>query len=216
MTLSGETTNVRLRAATPSKFDFVGGHLAIDFVNTGAHQGADSVERLVDFGDLVAWLSEAGVLPLETAQTLRTDNMGTREARRVLNEARAFRATLGQLLERGYAHRTIGPSIVGHINGLLNECQCRRHIVPRDGGFAITVLHRFQRPADLLMPLANAAADVLASLDLSMIKRCKNDECMLFFYDTSKNHSRAWCSMQICGNRKKAAAHYRRLKAFAS
>jgi predicted RNA-binding Zn ribbon-like protein len=35
---------------------------------------------------------------------------------------------------------------------------------------------------------------------------------VLFFYDTTKNHARHWCSMTICGNRSKVAAHYRRLR----
>ncbi|MDQ2680100.1 MAG: CGNR zinc finger domain-containing protein [Candidatus Eremiobacteraeota bacterium] len=33
----------------------------------------------------------------------------------------------------------------------------------------------------------------------------------MFFVDTSKNRTRAWC-MKACGNRAKAAAHYRRSK----
>jgi predicted RNA-binding Zn ribbon-like protein len=35
---------------------------------------------------------------------------------------------------------------------------------------------------------------------------------VLFFYDTTKNHARRWCSMAFCGNRHKVAAHYRRLR----
>jgi predicted RNA-binding Zn ribbon-like protein len=33
---------------------------------------------------------------------------------------------------------------------------------------------------------------------------------VLLFYDTTKNHARHWCSMSLCGNRHKVAAHYRR------
>ncbi|HNJ42487.1 MAG TPA: CGNR zinc finger domain-containing protein [Acidobacteriota bacterium] len=33
---------------------------------------------------------------------------------------------------------------------------------------------------------------------------------MIYFYDTTKNHTWRWCSMSLCGNRAKAAAHYRR------
>jgi predicted RNA-binding Zn ribbon-like protein len=34
----------------------------------------------------------------------------------------------------------------------------------------------------------------------------------LYFYDTTKNHTRRWCSMTGCGNRAKAAAFYERKK----
>jgi predicted RNA-binding Zn ribbon-like protein len=35
----------------------------------------------------------------------------------------------------------------------------------------------------------------------------------MVFYDTTKNHQRRWCSMEICGNRHKAALHRKKKKA---
>ncbi len=40
------------------------------------------------------------------------------------------------------------------------------------------------------------------------IRQCAHPECVLFFYDTSKNGTRRWHSMATCGNRTKAARHY--------
>ena len=48
--------------------------------------------------------------------------------------------------------------------------------------------------------------------DLSLVKACQNPQCVLFFYDTTKNHARRWCSMAACGNRAKVAAHYQRAR----
>lgn len=42
------------------------------------------------------------------------------------------------------------------------------------------------------------------------IRGCANPECILHFYDTSKNGTRRWCSMAACGNRAKASRHYAR------
>jgi predicted RNA-binding Zn ribbon-like protein len=61
-----------------------------------------------------------------------------------------------------------------------------------------------------IVPLAESAADFLLSAIPSLLKKCENPSCVLHFYDTSKNHARRWCSMSGCGNRMKAAAHYRR------
>jgi len=36
------------------------------------------------------------------------------------------------------------------------------------------------------------------------LKACRCDKCRWAFFDVSKNHSRVWCSMEICGNRAKA------------
>jgi predicted RNA-binding Zn ribbon-like protein len=50
-----------------------------------------------------------------------------------------------------------------------------------------------------------AAASRLAVLDQwERVKICPADDCRWAFYDRSRNHSRTWCSMQICGNREKA------------
>ncbi|MET8798988.1 CGNR zinc finger domain-containing protein [Nocardia sp. NPDC004568] len=42
------------------------------------------------------------------------------------------------------------------------------------------------------------------------IRRCAHPDCVLFFYDTSKNGTRRWHSMATCGNRAKAARHHAR------
>ena len=45
------------------------------------------------------------------------------------------------------------------------------------------------------------------------LKICNSDTCAWVFYDNSKNQSRAWCSMRICGNRAKARSYRRRATA---
>jgi hypothetical protein len=42
------------------------------------------------------------------------------------------------------------------------------------------------------------------------MKACRADDCRWAFLDTSKNRSRAWCSMDSCGNRAKVHAYRRR------
>jgi predicted RNA-binding Zn ribbon-like protein len=38
------------------------------------------------------------------------------------------------------------------------------------------------------------------------LKVCPADDCLWAFYDFSRNHSRTWCDMRVCGNRAKARA----------
>ncbi|MEU5878569.1 CGNR zinc finger domain-containing protein [Spirillospora sp. NPDC047279] len=42
------------------------------------------------------------------------------------------------------------------------------------------------------------------------IRECANPECVLWFYDVTKNGQRRWCSMEVCGNRAKAARFQQR------
>jgi len=58
--------------------------------------------------------------------------------------------------------------------------------------------------------LAAAAAKVAIEERIDRVKICPADNCLWAFYDTSRNRSRQWCSMQVCGNRAKARAHRER------
>jgi hypothetical protein len=59
-----------------------------------------------------------------------------------------------------------------------------------------------------------AAASRLAVLgDWDRIKICPADDCRWAFFDRSRNHSRTWCSMRVCGNREKARAWRERARA---
>jgi predicted RNA-binding Zn ribbon-like protein len=58
-----------------------------------------------------------------------------------------------------------------------------------------------------------AAASRLAVLgEWERVKICPADECQWAFFDRSRNRSRTWCSMQVCGNREKARAWRERAK----
>ena len=58
--------------------------------------------------------------------------------------------------------------------------------------------------------IAAAAAKVAIERRLDRVKICPADDCRWAFYDTSRNRSRQWCSMEVCGNRAKARAHRER------
>jgi predicted RNA-binding Zn ribbon-like protein len=69
------------------------------------------------------------------------------------------------------------------------------------------------RPEDVLAPVALAAARSLVHDDRDLLRKCDNPRCILFFYDTTKNHGRRWCSMDLCGNRAKVSAFHQRRRA---
>ncbi|GAA1528021.1 CGNR zinc finger domain-containing protein [Actinomadura kijaniata] len=78
-----------------------------------------------------------------------------------------------------------------------------RRPVLRDGEPAVETL--VDDPAWL--PAWTAAADLvrLYAQRPDRVRKCANPECVLWFHDVSKNGSRRWCSMEICGNRAKTA-----------
>ncbi|KZZ84386.1 CGNR zinc finger domain-containing protein [Bacillus sp. SJS] len=52
----------------------------------------------------------------------------------------------------------------------------------------------------------------LNSTPAHRVRKCEHQECQLYFVDTSKSGKRRWCSMELCGNRQKAADFYARKK----
>ncbi|WP_432116094.1 CGNR zinc finger domain-containing protein [Streptomyces sp. S1] len=58
---------------------------------------------------------------------------------------------------------------------------------------------------------ARAHLDLLRTAP-DRIRACAHEACILHFFDTSRNGTRRWCSMAVCGNRAKASRHYARAK----
>ena len=74
----------------------------------------------------------------------------------------------------------------------------------------------FARPAEegvsaLFARLLAAVADIQCAGTWERLKACAAEDCQWAFYDTSRNRSRTWCSMEVCGNRAKTRAYRARL-----
>ena len=67
----------------------------------------------------------------------------------------------------------------------------------------------FALPA-LLLPVARSLADLVCTEDFTHVKACEGPECTLLFVDRTRGRGRRWCSMAVCGNRAKQAAHRKR------
>jgi predicted RNA-binding Zn ribbon-like protein len=61
-----------------------------------------------------------------------------------------------------------------------------------------------------LAPLAGALMAAHADGSWTRVKACARDSCRWLFYDTTRNHSRTWCTNSTCGSREKAKRAYRR------
>jgi predicted RNA-binding Zn ribbon-like protein len=64
---------------------------------------------------------------------------------------------------------------------------------------------RWQTADTLLQPVAEEMGDLACGADFRYVRQC--ERCTLWFLDVSRGHRRRWCSMTLCGNRAKAAAH---------
>lgn len=64
----------------------------------------------------------------------------------------------------------------------------------------------------VLYNIIGSIIHTLENTSIDRIRNCEHEECILYFVDTSKSGKRRWCSMELCGNRKKAAEFYAKKK----
>ncbi len=74
----------------------------------------------------------------------------------------------------------------------------------------LKTLRRCASPESLLLPIGAEIARFLCSDDFQYVKACEGSTCTLLFVDRTRGRGRRWCSMAICGNRAKQAAHRQR------
>lgn len=199
--------------APAGRFHFIGNLLCLDLVNTEVNEQGRTTELLASFADLTAWLVGAGVLSGAEAEAALRRWEGTQGGAAALEHARALRRVLRRMVERIVAGEPIGEAPVEAINALLASRVGYPQLVRTEQGLEMRVLARGEAEAEhLLVPVAESAAGLLLDGDLSLVRRCEHPACILYFYDTSRNRSRRWCSMELCGSRSKAAAYYRRTR----
>jgi predicted RNA-binding Zn ribbon-like protein len=195
------------------KFLFLGNEPAVDLLNTTPVLAQGPVDFLEDFADLTAWISAAGLLEESKAKALRRRWHGTSEADAAVAQAKQLREALREVLAAKLSRTRLPARAMGTLNEALGTDKTTSQLEwdEKAGTFIRTVHHDTDgTPAQAVTLLAEAAARLLTEKDLALVRRCENPACVLHFYDTSKNHRRRWCSMDICGNRMKVAAHYRR------
>ena len=192
----------------------IGGALAVDFVNTVGDRKAELVsEHLSDYRDLVAWSRHAGILGPCAAQQLLLDAASReKEAARVYRRALALREALYRIFFASAAGLKPQLTDLGLLNEILAEAMSHARLANVEPGYAWDWSDDADGLGQMLYPIARSAADMLTSGHLARLRECQDDECGWLFIDTSKNHSRRWCSMEDCGNRAKARRHYRRAR----
>ncbi|HET7092823.1 MAG TPA: ABATE domain-containing protein [Thermomicrobiales bacterium] len=206
--MATEPTLEPIRTSEP--FEFVGGALCLDFVNTGSDWRAASrsrlptagTERLAEYGDFVDWARQGGVLSDEAAAAL-TDAAAAApdEAAKTLRRTRRFRAALHAAVTAAMAGEDASPAALNEMNHEIGALLAASRLAPADGGYRLT------RPADedaahpaLDAPLAavtRSALDLLTTPDLANVHACASESCGWLFLDRSGR--RRWCSMASCG-----------------
>jgi predicted RNA-binding Zn ribbon-like protein len=170
----------------------VNSDLVIDFVNTAGF--GPEREDLPTPAHLRRWLAEQGLEP------------GPRATRTEWEEARHVREALRDLLSD---HNEVETDVAG-ATAVLDEAA-------RRAGLGVRFVTGGTRAEPSTGGVRGAIGRILAEVSAGMadgtwerMKACRADDCRWAFLDTAKNRTRAWCSMQSCGNRAKVQAYRER------
>ena len=194
------------------QFDFSGGALCLDFVNTVASRQRPETEHLRRFADLVAWARQGGVLEAEDAR--RVERLALRspaDAAAVLTLAVGLREALYRLFTAIASGAAPSAADLSLFNANLAQTVPDLRVAWRRRRFTFEWTGR-GRLDGMLGPVLRSAAELLTSAEAAQVRECASATCTWLFIDRSRTHRRRWCSMQTCGNRNKARRHYERVK----
>jgi predicted RNA-binding Zn ribbon-like protein len=206
----------------PTAFKILDGHPALDFVNTfdDRFSVGGPTELLGNYADLLSFSQQAGVLDAPQIKVLapQKESAAAAMALRSAHELREALAAFFYAAELPSTQRASPCAPKGAAPDLktlerhFQRADAHRELAwtraPKAAGETPRADWQWGRfAAELELPiwaLARSAARLLTSSAMDQVRLCGSETCRWLFYDTSKNHSRRWCDMKVCGNRMKA------------
>ena len=187
------------------RLPLVGCAHAWDFTNTSSGRGHPSFqEHFLSATDIVAWARHARLL---------TPSDGDRLAEAVLAQSGLSAALLARAVALRDVIFRIGSAVAAGSRpravdiGLLADahaaCIARASLVSRGAVFVWAWDPQIAPVESILGPVVLSALTLLTRSDAGRIKQCEGDHCGWLFFDATKNKSRRWCEMEVCGNRAK-------------
>ena len=179
-------------------FIFLGNNLAADFVNTEAIGQQARLDLIETPALLSKWLAEAKV-----ADDVLCTSVG-------LRDAAELRKTIRNCFDHLMESRPLPADDLSLLNKVSNEL--KTHLQTEGSEEKYVLVNQIKTVSDACALIARATCELIASPQRNSLRKCVSAKCILYFVDISKNQQRQWCSMELCGNRKKAQKHYHKSK----
>jgi predicted RNA-binding Zn ribbon-like protein len=198
---------------TPAAFSLCGGHPALDFVNTldNRYRADGPTELLRDYSDLARFMEQTRLLSSTQVRPLAKE-VSKRAAEHSLQSALELREAAAAAFygcADGPAPKPADLRILERhvLDANRHQELCWKH--PGRNAAARPCIEwgwgRFESEPQLpVWLLAQQISALMTSAGMRLLRACAIDSCRWLFLDTSRNHSRRWCDMQVCGNRMKA------------
>jgi predicted RNA-binding Zn ribbon-like protein len=202
--------NIILVEAEEQDPPLLGGALCLDFANTVdarfPRAGTTPPDFIATYEQLVRWSQRAGALDAATGRKLLVRARGEKKAARAaVSAAHRLRDAIYALfaaLEEGREPPASAARELARFSARALE-RCRFVANPETNG--LTWSWPQVEPQSMLWPIALSALELATSDEVAALKQCPGHDgrCGWLFLDRTKNQSRRWCTMQICGNAEK-------------
>ena len=195
-------------------FELTGGNPALDLANTVDNRPTDRRRELLrTYEDLVAWGEQSGSLTsVDAARLRRQARTRPSDAERALIEARAIReavfATFSKIAEGSRPPR----DDLATLNAAIPQALAHLCLAPSETGYAWRWDAEESQLDRVVWPAIRSVGELLTSCELTRVRVCAAETCDWLFLDTSRNRSRRWCDMTVCGNRSKVRNFHTRQK----
>jgi predicted RNA-binding Zn ribbon-like protein len=203
-------SNKLIFAKRAPAFRFIGHYACLDFVNTEANKSGEFKDLLLNYEDLITWLASAKLFSRSNLMRALEEWRGKPAAERVFRRAVTLWKCMNEMASEIVHARSVPRAAVQAVNDVIGRPSGTTRLLKTARGFERRFEPDLNEPTQLLVPVGESAASLLCGGDLSRVKECANSGCGAFFYDTSKNRGRRWCTTTGCGNRMRVAAFYER------
>ena len=195
---------------------FVGGALALDFLNSTATPVDTVIDWIEDGEGLLAWLHQSALVPEADLEALRARTT-PHDLDELARQARELREWFRHYVRQHMGRPLMSGSVdeLGPVNRLLEGDRSYWQVVARADGqrpLELRKIRQWHSAESLLVPIAEAIAEFVCQQDFTDVKACEGAACTLLFVDRTHRRRRRWCSMAVCGNRAKQALHRSRQK----
>lgn len=195
-----------------SKIPFLGGNLSLDFVNTVHNRHEAPLRNLLkNYLDLVTWAHFATAINnSQKERLLQNGRKNQRKANQIYKDSLQLREALYDFIASMINREEVSRVNMQLINQWYSKASSNLELTRLDDCFVLDWNAESLELGSVLWPIIRAFVNLVTSEDRNRIKQCSN--CGYLFVDNSKNNSRRWCSMEICGNRVKARRHARKTR----
>jgi predicted RNA-binding Zn ribbon-like protein len=208
--VNGITLTSASSARQDREYELIAAHPVLDLVNTldWRFRDGNSEDFLDSYRNLLRFLEQSKVLtPTQTSRMAR--GVREQEAARIVEAVRELREAVAEVLYAMIDRRKPTAASIKTLEACFKDAAKHQNLSWSDSSLIWDWPRATMSPELPLWILSLTASSLLTSNEIEKVRACDNPECRWLFLDTSKNHTRRWCDMKICGNRMKA----RRFKA---